>query len=465
MGTFANRRLVCGHFFVGTFFAVLFPACYTEVTTPQKAQTSDPFWDRAETAFLSALILYLYHEAPESERNFATVMYMVENSAVREEDENYCSPVDLLFDDLERVDPDHIALKEYKVFKQASGKTAKSILVSTAVRLAAFNLPEMARLTSRDDMQLGTLGDRKRVIFAVIPDNDASFNYLVGILYGQAFQELYYAADNQYGGRLPIPVRVLMDEFANVALPEDFERILSTCRSREISINIVIQNMAQLKKLFKDSWENVTGNCDTLLYLGGNEASTHEYISKALGKETIDTRTRGITRGRSGSSNVNYQNAGRELLMPDEVRMLDTESEIHTARSAAETCFTDYLPSYNAETEKRAPKPAVSESGHILQNHADWSGDTAGLTEPAGTAAHPGACGTGEYQKTCADCKKYGSKNRKGQTGRASCRKSYCAGSSRAVGRCRSVDRAGSGHWRRGSSYWHPLWRVLVRQR
>lgn len=297
-------------------------------TTPQKAQTSDPFWDRAETAFLSALILYLYHEAPESERNFATVMYMVENAAVREEDENYCSPVDLLFDDLERVDPDHIALKEYKVFKQASGKTAKSILVSTAVRLAAFNIPEMAQLTSRDDMQLGTLGDRKRVIFAVIPDNDTSFNYLVGILYGQAFQELYYAADNRYGGRLPIPVRVLMDEFANVALPEDFERILSTCRSREISINIVIQNMAQLKKLFKDSWENVTGNCDTLLYLGGNEASTHEYISKALGKETIDTRTRGITRGRSGSSNINYQNTGRELLMPDEVRMLDNRKAL-----------------------------------------------------------------------------------------------------------------------------------------
>ena len=282
-------------------------------TTPQKSQTSDPFWDRAETAFLSALILYLYHEAPESERNFATVMYMVENAAVREEDESYRSPVDLLFDDLERIDPEHIALKEYKVFKQASGKTAKSILVSTAVRLAAFNLPEMARLTSRDDMQLGTLGDRKRVIFAVIPDNDTSLNYLVGILYGQAFQELYYAADNRYGGRLPIPVRVLMDEFANVALPEDFERILSTCRSREISINIVIQNMAQLKKLFKDSWENVTGNCDTLLYLGGNEASTHEYISKALGKETIDTRTRGITRGRSGSSNINYQNTGRDM--------------------------------------------------------------------------------------------------------------------------------------------------------
>ena len=297
-------------------------------TTPQKSQTSDPFWDKAETAFLSALILYLFHEAPESESNFGTLMYMVINAEAREEDESYRSPVDLLFDDLERVDEDHIAVKNWKVFKQAGPKTAKSILVSASTRLAAFNTEEMARLTSRDDLSLGTLGDRKRVIFAVIPDEDTTFNYLVGLLYSQAFRELYHAADNKYGGRLPVPVRVLMDEFANVALPEDFERVLATCRSREISINIVIQNMAQLKKLFKDSWENVTGNCDTLLYLGGNEASTHEYISKMLGKATIDTRTRGVTKGRSGSSSTNYQNAGRELLMPDEVRMLDNRKAL-----------------------------------------------------------------------------------------------------------------------------------------
>lgn len=297
-------------------------------TTPQKSQTSDPFWDKAETAFLSALILYLFHEAPESERNFGTLMYMVINAEAREEDESYRSPVDLLFDDLERVDEDHIAVKNWKVFKQAGPKTAKSILVSASTRLAAFNTEEMAHLTSRDDLALGTLGDRKRVIFAVIPDEDTTFNYLVGLLYSQAFRELYHAADNKYGGRLPVPVRVLMDEFANVALPEDFERVLATCRSREISINIVIQNMAQLKKLFKDSWENVTGNCDTLLYLGGNEASTHEYISKMLGKATIDTRTRGVTKGRSGSSSTNYQNAGRELLMPDEVRMLDNRKAL-----------------------------------------------------------------------------------------------------------------------------------------
>ena len=302
-------------------------------TTPQKSQTSDPFWDKAETAFLSALILYLFHEAPESERNFGTLMYMVINAEAREEDESYRSPVDLLFDDLERVDEDHIAVKNWKVFKQAGPKTAKSILVSASTRLAAFNTEEMAHLTSRDDLALGTLGDRKRVIFAVIPDEDTTFNYLVGLLYSQAFRELYHAADNKYGGRLPVPVRVLMDEFANVALPEDFERVLATCRSREISINIVIQNMAQLKKLFKDSWENVTGNCDTLLYLGGNEASTHEYISKMLGKATIDTRTRGVTKGRSGSSSTNYQNTGRELLMPDEVRMLDNRKALIFIRS------------------------------------------------------------------------------------------------------------------------------------
>ena len=272
--------------------------------------------------------MYLFHEAPESERNFGTLMYMVINAEAREEDESYRSPVDLLFDDLERVDEDHIAVKNWKVFKQAGPKTAKSILVSASTRLAAFNTEEMAHLTSRDDLSLGTLGDRKRVIFAVIPDEDTTFNYLVGLMYSQAFRELYHAADNKYGGRLPVPVRVLMDEFANIALPEDFERVLATCRSREISINIVIQNMAQLKKLFKDSWENVTGNCDTLLYLGGNEASTHEYISKLLGKATIDTRTRGVTKGRSGSSSTNYQIAGRELLMPDEVRMLDNRKAL-----------------------------------------------------------------------------------------------------------------------------------------
>ena len=297
-------------------------------TTPKTAGNTDPFWDKSETALLQAFILYLKYEAPVSEQNFATVMYMIQNAAASENDESYKSPMDVVFEALEEKNPEHIAVKQYKVFKQAAGKTAKSILISTAVRLAAFNLPQLATITNTDEMELDKLGERKQAIFAVIPDNDSSFNYIVGMLYTQAFQELYYNADHKNGGRLKIPVRVLMDEFANVALPDDFEKILSTCRSREISINIIIQNMAQLKALFKDSWENITGNCDTFLYLGGNEQGTHKYISELMGKATIDTRTRGITKGRNGSSSTNFQNAGRELLTADEVRLLDNEYAI-----------------------------------------------------------------------------------------------------------------------------------------
>jgi type IV secretion system protein VirD4 len=291
-------------------------------TTSKNASKGDPFWEQSEKALLQALVLYLMHEAPKNEQNFGMVMYLVENCATRE-DENYQSPVDVIFEDLEKKNAKHIAVKQYKIFKQASGKTAKSILVSLAVRLATFNLPSFQHITSFDNMDLGSLGDKKRVIFAVIPDNDTSFNYLVGMLYSQAFQELYRKADETSDGRLETPVRVVMDEFANVALPEDFERILSTCRSREISINIIVQNIAQLKALFEKSWENITGNCDSFVYLGGNEQSTHEYVSKMLGKETIDTTTRGLSRGRNGSSSQNFQNTGRELLTPDEVRMLD----------------------------------------------------------------------------------------------------------------------------------------------
>ena len=297
-------------------------------TTPKTAGNTDPFWDKPETALLQAFILYLKYEAPISEQNFATVMYMIQNAAASENDESYKSPMDVIFEALEEREPEHIAVKQYKVFKQAAGKTAKSILISTAVRLAAFNLSQFAAITNNDEMELDKLGEQKQAIFAVIPDNDSSFNYIVGMLYTQAFQELYYNADHKNGGRLKIPVRVLMDEFANVALPDDFEKVLATCRSREISINIIIQNMVQLKALFKDSWENITGNCDTFLYLGGNEQGTHKYISELIGKATIDTKTRGITKGRNGSSSANYQSAGRELLTPDEVRMLDNEYAI-----------------------------------------------------------------------------------------------------------------------------------------
>lgn len=296
--------------------------------TNEKGQkSSDPFWDKSEAAILQAFILYLLHEASASEQNFSTVMYMIENAAASEEDESYKSPVDLLFDDLERKNPEHIALKMYKVFKQAAGKTAKSILVSTAVRLAAFNLPEIARVTEKDEMFLNTIGNRKKAVFAVISDNDTSLNFIVSMLYSQAFQELYHEADRN-GGRLPVHVRVMMDEFANVALPENFEKVLATCRGREISVNIIIQNMAQIKAMFRDSWENLTGNCDTYIYLGGNESTSHEYISKSLGKETVDVKTRGVTHGRNGSSSNNFQSVGRELLTPDEVRMIDNNYEV-----------------------------------------------------------------------------------------------------------------------------------------
>ena len=297
-------------------------------TTPKNASQNDPFWEKSEIALDSALMLYLLHEAPPEEQNFETLMFLIENAAAMEDDEEYKSPVDILFEDLEYKEPEHIAVKQYKIFKQASGKTAKSILISAAVRLAAFNLPEIARMTSYDDLDLGSMGERKRAIFCVIPDNDNSFNYLVGMLYTQAFQELYYRADHKHGGELPVPVHFIMDEFANTALPDSFERVLATMRSRRISVSIIIQNMAQLKALFKDSWESIVGNCDTFLYLGGNEQSTHEYISKMLGKETIDTHTHGVTKGRQGSSSTNTQNTGRELLTLDEVRLIDNSNAL-----------------------------------------------------------------------------------------------------------------------------------------
>ena len=214
-------------------------------TTPKNAQQNDPFWEKSEIALDSALMLYLLHEAPPEEQTFEMLMFLIENAAtVEDEDESgYQSPVDILFQGLEDEKPEHIAVRQYKIFKQASGKTAKSILISAAVRLAAFNLPEIAKMTSYDNLDIGTLGERKRAIFCVIPDNDNSFNYLVGMLYTQAFQALYFNADNNHGGELPIPVHIVMDEFANVALPDNFERILATMRSRRISVSIIIQNI------------------------------------------------------------------------------------------------------------------------------------------------------------------------------------------------------------------------------
>ena len=294
-------------------------------TTPKGSQSMDPFWEKSETALLEALMLYLYHYAPEDEQNFTMVMEMLTYAEVKEDDEEYESPLDELFHHLERSDSDSLALKQYQIYKQAAGKTAKSILISVGVRLAAFNLDSMASLTRFDELELDKIGERKTALFAVIPDNDSTFNFLVGMLYTQLFQMLYYQADYVYGGELPIPVHFLMDEFANVALPDEFDKLLSTMRSRQIFVSIILQNMAQIKTLFKDSWESIVGNCDELYYLGGNEQSTHKFISEYLGKETLDTNTFGKSTGHSGSYSTNYQQTGRELLTPDEVRLLNND--------------------------------------------------------------------------------------------------------------------------------------------
>ena len=303
-------------------------------TTPKGSHESDPFWTKAETALLQAIILMLFQEAPEYEQNFSMVMRVLEYAEVREEDEGHVSPLDLLFESIERRKPDSVAVRQYKVFKLAAGKTAKSILVSTAVRLAPFNLPQIQALTEHDDMDLYTLGEKKVALYAVIPDNDNTFNFLVSLLYAQAFQALYYSADQIHHGPLPRHVRFVLDEFAAMPLP-GFTRELATMRSRSISASVIIQNMAQIKELYKDSWETTPGNCDTILYLGGNESSTHKYVSEMLGKATIDTQTHGQTKGKSGSYSTNFQMSGRELLTPDEVRKLDNRYALLFIRGAS----------------------------------------------------------------------------------------------------------------------------------
>ena len=297
-------------------------------TTPKGSQASDPFWEKSETALLQALMLYLLHEAPPEEQNFPMIMEMLGSAQVKEEDEEYQSPLDILFERLEMRKPDSIAVKQYQIYKQAAGKTAKSILISVGVRLAAFNLKEIANLTCTDELDLASSGEKKVALFCCIPDADTSLNYLVGMIYSNLFQTLYYVADRKYGGRLPVPVHCIMDEWPNVALPDDFDKILATMRSRAISCSIIIQNMAQMKALFKDSWESLVGNCDELLYLGGNEKEGHKYISELLGKETLDTNTYGQTKGRNGSYSTNYQQTGRELFTPDEIRLLDNRKAI-----------------------------------------------------------------------------------------------------------------------------------------
>lgn len=292
-------------------------------TNSKQATGGDPFWEQSEIALLQAIILYIMHEAPPEEQNFITAMEMFLALDVREEDEGYVSVLDELFERLAMREPDHIAVKQFAIFKKSGGKTAKSILISLGVRLAKMNLPEILGLLAMDEIDIRSLGEKKTALFAVISDSDSSLNFIVGMLYSMVFQELYYSADHVHGGRLPVHVHCVMDEFANVALPDEFDKLLATMRSREISVSIIIQNIAQLKALFEKQWESIVGNCDTFLYLGGNEDSTHELVSKKLGKETIDTNTYGKSEGRSGSYSTNYQLSGRELMTPDEVRMLD----------------------------------------------------------------------------------------------------------------------------------------------
>ena len=299
-----------------------------KATTPKGSQSNDPFWDTSASMLLSALVYYLHYEAPEDEQIFAMVMEMLRAGAIENEEDSRPTPLDYLFADLEMDRPDHIALKYYRSYHAGSAKTLKSIQITLAARLEKFNLESLAALTCTDELDLASMGEKKVALFAIIPDNDSSFNFLVSILYTQLFQQLFFSADHIHGGALPIPVHFLMDEFANVSLPDDFDKILSVMRSRGVSVSIILQNLAQLKALFEKQWESIVGNCDEFLYLGGNEQSTHKYVSELLGKSTIDTNTYGKSSGRSGNYSTNYQISGRELLTPDEVRMLDNQYAI-----------------------------------------------------------------------------------------------------------------------------------------
>lgn len=341
-------------------------------TTPKGSQTQDPFWDTAASMLLLALMFYLKYEAPPDEQNFPMVMEMLRASEVREDDESYQSPLDELFDRLEMRSADHIAVKYYRDYRSGSAKTLKSIQITLAARLEKFNLESLASMTVTDELELESIGEKKTALFIIIPDNDSSFNFLVSILYTQLFQQLFYSADHKHGGSLPVHVHFLMDEFANVSLPDDFDKILSVMRSRGVSVSIILQNMAQLKALFEKQWESIVGNCDEFLFLGGNEQSTHKYVSELLGKETLDTNTYGKSTGRNGNYSTNYQISGRELLTPDEVRMLDNRYAILFIRGE---------------------RPVIDDKFDILR-HPNVSGTTDGKSEPFYHGAVTGAVAT-----------------------------------------------------------------------
>jgi len=292
-------------------------------TKGEGEKSGEDFWIKAEKLYYTALIGYIWYEAPESEKNFSTLLEMIDLSETHEGDETYKNPVDMMFERLEERSPEHFAVKQYKKYKLASGKTAKSILISCGARLSPFDIKELRELTEKDELELDTIGDRKTALFVIISDTDDTFNFIVSILYTQLFNLLCDKADDEYGGRLPIHVRCLLDEFANVGQIPKFEKLIATMRSREISASVILQSQSQLKAIYKDNADTIIGNCDTVLFLGGKEKTTLKEMSELLGKETIDLMNTSENRGRERSYGVNYQKLGKELMTPDELSVMD----------------------------------------------------------------------------------------------------------------------------------------------
>ena len=286
-------------------------------------KSGEDFWVKAEKLYYTALIGYIWYEAPEDEKNFTTLLEMINASEAREDDEDFQNPVDLMFERLEEKDPEHFAVKQYRKYKLAAGKTAKSILISCGARLSPFDIKELRELMETDEMELDTIGDRKTALFVIISDTDDTFNFVVSILYTQLFNLLCDKADDEYGGRLPVHVRCLLDEFANIGQIPKFEKLIATIRSREISASIILQSQSQLKAIYKDNADTIVGNCDTTLFLGGKEKTTLKEISEILGKETIDSFNTSETRGRELSHGLNYQKLGKQLMTEDEIAVMD----------------------------------------------------------------------------------------------------------------------------------------------
>ena len=291
-------------------------------TNASKSGGGDPFWEKAEIALLQAVFLYIFYELPVFEHNFKTVFALLRLADVKEDDENYKSEFDFLFEKLREENFNHIAVKQYDIFKMASGKTAKSILISAGVRLAPFGIEDVERLLMEDDLELHKLGDEKTALFVLIPDSDTTFNFIVAMMYAQLFDSLYYQADFVSGGSLKYHVKFWLDEFANIGQIPEFDKLIATMRSRNISVSVILQNMTQLKGLYKDTWETIIGNCDTILFLGGQERSTLEWVNKGLGKQTIDTRNTSQSRGKNSSSSISYASQGRDLMTIDEIAQM-----------------------------------------------------------------------------------------------------------------------------------------------